>query len=281
MRKRIDALEKNDSFGESMAPRRDIELELETVGIEIEEGDIQSIGPYLTYRGEHLAIVYILNSWSPSSDLQNNDPTKKTPRFHVTWCETLEKMKKKKKFNRYVLSRFKSNLFRVEAFERDPDVVRIRGERHMLEDIRLFPCQNCLDAMQYRGFRLDQPKPQRLQQVDDFAVSQFLEENDGILTVMKHLPTTLAEDARGGGYTEDFPEVSRKLREQEGWTCSECNIDMQDKKQGLHVHHINGVKSDNRKSNLKVLCALCHQKYHKNMHINSDIERYILLHRPK
>ena len=280
MRKRIDALEKNDSFGESMAPRRDIELELETVGIEIEEGDIQSIGPYLTYRGEHLAIVYILNSWSPSSDLQNNDPTKKTPRFHITWCEKLDDMKQIGQFDRYVLSRSRSNLFRVEAFERDPDVVRKLGERHMLDNIRLFPCRYCLNAMRYRGFSSRQREHQKLKQVKDFAISQFLEENDGILTVMKHLPTTLAENARGGGYTKDFPEKSRKLREQAGWTCSECKIDMRGMKRGLHVHHINGVKSDDSISNLKVLCALCHQKYHKNMPINPDIERYIQLHRP-
>lgn len=282
LRMRIDAPEKSLSFDEVIAPLSDIERRLKTEGIQVEREDIQSVGPYLTYRGEHLAILYILNSNSPSYDLENNDPGKSTPKFHLTWCRTLEQMTQRGRFARYVLSRTESNLFRVEAKERDPDEIKRLGEHHMLDGIRLFPCQNCLNDLEYKGFEMQSPKAGRIEQVNDFVIKTFLQENDGNLTVMKHLPKTLAQNAKGGGYTQDFPEISRRLREEHNWTCTECGINMTDKKEGLHTHHINGVKHDNRHSNLRVLCALCHRnvdEHHKTMHIKKDIERYIQTHR--
>jgi len=282
LRRRINAPERSLSFDEAIAPLSDIEIRLQTEGVVVERSDIQSVGPYLTYRGEHLAILYILNSNSSGSDLENNDPGKSTPRFHLTWCRTLEQMTQRKRFDRYVLSRSESNLFRVEALERDPEAVKQLGERRILDGIRLFPCQNCLGELGYKGFDFKQPKPFRLDQVNEFLIKVFLEENDGNLTVMKHLPKTLAHNAKGGGYTQDFPEVSRRIREEHDWTCTECGINMREKKAGLHAHHINGVKHDNRAANLKVLCALCHREvdqHHKTMHVKKDIERYINAHR--
>ena len=99
---------------------------------------------------------------------------------------------------------------------------------------------------------------------------------------MKHLPSTMASTAKGGGY-KGFAEISRRLREQHSWTCTSCGIDMNEKKAGLHVHHLNGQKHDNRPANLKVLCALCHRdvdQFHKAMPIDIDIIRYIETHRP-
>jgi len=269
LRERVGGTEKSLSIGESIAPFIPIEVELKTTGVGVTLEDIQRVGPYITYRGEHLAILYILNSNASSSDLESNDPAKRTPRFHLTWCEALEGMMQKERFDRYVLSRSESNLFRVESEQGD-----------MLEDIRLFPCQYCLVNLQYRGFRYKQPYLHKEDQVRGFNVKTFLEENDGNLPVMKHLPKTLAESATAGDYTKDFPEISRRLREYHNWTCEECGIDMTGKKEGLHTHHVNGVKSDNSRRNLRVLCALCHRnvdQYHKHMRIKPDILRYIQL----
>jgi hypothetical protein len=282
LRRRLGAPEKTLSFDEAIAPLSDIEIRLKTDGILVYRGDIQPVGPYLTYRGEHLAILYILNSTSSAFDLENNDPGKSTPKFHLTWCRTLEQMTQRGKFAKYVLSRTESNLFKVEAYERDHNEKKRLGERHMLEGIRLFPCQNCLNDLGYKGFELKTPKPTRIEQVKDFDIKTFLQENDGNLTVMKHLPKTLAQNAKAGGYTQDFPEISRRLRKESNWTCTECGINMTDKKEGLHTHHLNGVKHDNRDSNLKVLCALCHKgvdEHHRTMHVKKDIERYIQTHR--
>ena len=84
-------------------------------------------------------------------------------------------------------------------------------------------------------------------------------------------------------YTADFPEISRKLREENNWKCSCHGVDMYNmKKKGLHVHHINRVKYDNRPQNLKVLCALCHKgvdKVHSRMYVAQDVREFICCNR--
>ena len=43
--------------------------------------------------------------------------------------------------------------------------------------------------------------------------------------------------------------------------CAACGImDWQDKPLSLHLHHINGVKNDNRLDNLQMLCPNCHSQ---------------------
>ena len=284
LRARLGVEEGNNDFTKALDPLEQITIDLATAGIEVELSDIEEVGGLLTYRGDVLAILYIYASNSTEESLLTNSAaTSGTPKFHISWCKTMDTMTKNKRFDRYVLSRRPSEHFTIEALERDPDNIRLKGERHVVDDVRLYPCKNCMDFLSYRGYDKKWKSNDKNQLVEDFRVQTFLDENDGNLTVMKHLPKADAANAPSGAYTSDFSEISRKVREAANWKCSECSIEMKHCKSGLHVHHINGVKSDNSLSNLKVLCALCHRdvdQFHKTMHVSQKVQEYIELNRP-
>ena len=283
LRIRIKAPKFDGRIDQPLSEFQIIERELRTKGKKVNPEDIQRVGPYLAYKDNnqelHLAILYIQNYNTTREALENNKPTsgRETPKFHLTWCKAIEGVYNKRRFEKYVLSQSESNMFDVEVRDsRNEDFV----------NARLYPCQFCLGQLKYRGFDYDSLKynPKlRYKIVEEFNVKDFLAENYGTLVTWKHLPKSHANIQRRGQYTKTFPELSRSLREAVGWVCSTCRVNMNNMKEGLHTHHINGVKSDNSSRNLQVLCALCHKnvdEYHSHMTVRPEIEHYIREHRP-
>lgn len=64
------------------------------------------------------------------------------------------------------------------------------------------------------------------------------------------------------GYSSSWPEISKRYREKKNYTCEKCHVYLRSNPSLCHVHHINGVKSDNNENNLQALCADCHRKEH-------------------
>lgn len=286
LRERIGVSEGKIEYQVSMDPRSEIKFKLEGDGIEVSRDEIIKVGPFLTYKGDVLAILYIYDSYYGYEDLVSEEVTKKAPKFHFTWCDTLERMESKGRFSRYILSRRKNNRFKVQAKEREPAYIRKYGQIHEMEDVTLYACKNCMDQLSYKGYSAKSWRTdEKNKAVSEFSIEQFIDENEGILESMRFYKAHYTDNnVPRMDYTDDFPEISRRLREACGWACSTCNVNMSGKKEGLHVHHRNGVKSDNSPQNLVVLCALCHKnvdEFHKGMHVSKSVESYVMRNRPK
>ncbi|MEI6747187.1 MAG: HNH endonuclease, partial [Methylococcaceae bacterium] len=78
------------------------------------------------------------------------------------------------------------------------------------------------------------------------------------------------------GYTENWDLISRQRKEQYGYVCQQCGIDLSNHKNLMQTHHANGVKSDNSSGNLKVLCIECHRDQPSHGHMKSSASREIL-----
>ena len=238
-------------------------IELEGDGIEVSANEIERIegyagnSPYLSYEG-NLVILYISDTQKPKDYLSSNelirDGKDKQPKFHFSECFTLTNMLAEGRYDRYVYSRKESGLFKVQARERD-------GKQHQLDDIKLYVCRNCLRKTNYHQYR-EAPKEQRTKIVREFNIGEFLEEIEGAYAPITRLPRYAENTAPINDYTKDWGEISIRTREKAGWRCSVCEVDMHQKKSGLHVHHKNRHKHDNSRGNLQVLCCLCHKKEH-------------------
>ena len=64
-----------------------------------------------------------------------------------------------------------------------------------------------------------------------------------------------------GEYPDDWPEIARKVKDEEGWICERCKTPHDpDPRTGntLTVHHLDADKSNCARWNLAALCQRCH-----------------------
>ena len=285
LRKRIGGKDTSDKYGVELDPIDAIKIRLEEEGIPVERPEEidTEFGPFLTYKGDALAILYIFDSNSSYDDLISESLDKRAPKFHFSWCSTLEEMEKRGRFARYILSRRKVNKFAVQAKEIEPSQIHIHGENHVMEDVSLYACKNCLNETKYKGYHKGRSKDEKNKRVEEFNIQDFLDEHEGTFNTWKFYRTQHTDkNVPLNVYTSSFPEISRFLRESSSWKCSRCSVSMINKKEGLHVHHRNGVKNDDKLNNLQVLCALCHKNIdssHKRMYVSPIIEKFIIKNR--
>ena len=56
-------------------------------------------------------------------------------------------------------------------------------------------------------------------------------------------------------YIPTSPEIKERIKKRDNRRCVLCGF-----RRPLEVHHINGIKRDNKKKNLVTLCRTCHLK---------------------
>jgi hypothetical protein len=231
------------------------ELELEKLtspnGLDI-SGDEYTILPdgTLAYKNSRV-ILYI-------RDVTVYGNQEIQPRFHLANCATLQQMRERKRFDRYVASANTNGRFKLNLI----DAGKVRTD-----DYDLFVCQNCLNLLNFDGFVMKWSQTKRSDFVKFFKIDRFFEKYPRSLHSQS--PRYNSDNAPLDAYTEDFDEISKKIRNDIGWRCQKCGINLskpRDRK-WLHVHHINGRKSDNSKDNLEAICIGCHAEQPNHTHL--------------
>lgn len=217
-------------------------------GIVVKLSDIKSKGGLLSYD-DHQVVVFI-----PDHSYKGVPAVEKNPaqgnKYHFAECTTLDSMRTSGKFEH----KYRANHNPDGHFEIFDD------QDNKAKNVALMPCQNCLKHINYQGFA-DAQSTEKYRILNQFSIIDLLSTYS---TLFKNMPSIRPKAA---GYTSDWKQISLALRQKKKFTCECCGVNLNDKHQLLHTHHINGDKQNNYEYNLKALCIDCHRKEHLHDHM--------------
>lgn len=274
LRQRMNAPSSNwELKSKRLSPRELVLADLET-GIEIQLDELEtSTGGLLSYKGEQV-LLYIRDTGS-SKWILENEP-EKSRKFHIAECSTLDVMRQKGRFERYVVISGNDGVFPVDWKDLDT------GERGETE-AALKVCKNCLKALDWLGYEHSEHREnsERGTIMTKREIFQSFDISDFFLsysTFFHQKPSRKASEAELNEYVPNWSKISTRRRRQAKWRCEACKVDLNHAPWALHCHHRNGVVTDNSTANIEVLCALCHaaQPYHGHMKVNAKTKATIL-----
>ena len=214
----------------------------------IQSGDLRELFDEesgLLVRNGVPVFVYIRDHLVGAFPLHDPEGLKK---IHFTPCRTLKDMERRGKYGRYQLTNRDDNKYTIET--------QGRKER----DVRLYPCQNCLDKLRYKGFSYNGMSLLKRQ----IIVRRF-DAKESIGYVGEHFRAFTAgqrRDFEPAGYPRNWPKISGYYRKRKGFICEDedCGVNLARYPHLTDCHHENGIKSDCRDENLCCLCKECHKK---------------------
>lgn len=150
-----------------------------------------------------------------------------TPKFHIRKCDTI--------------TSFGDDAF--SASNTKEAIIRNRnnrvGEREY--SLSLSICANCVKGVTGRQAR-----------TTEAFYEELLNRNNNEQIAAQPIRVDL------DGYPLDWPKISKGYRKAKKYICEKCKIGLSLDRSSLHVHHIDGVKTNCKQRNLECLCPLCH-----------------------
>lgn len=151
-------------------------------------------------------------------------------------------------------------------------LVDIRGVSGRTEEVqvRLYPCQNCLKKVNYRGFRSATKPGEKGKIVREFDAKEAFSLLWKIFDHFRRRTEALLPEYPRGGYTRDFSKISRAFRKSKGFICEQCGVNLKSHPQCTDTHHKRRDKRDNNPGYLECLCKLCHAKQEYHAHYKAS-----------
>lgn len=215
-----------------------IQLENEGIDVSVKDVQIQLDGTF-EYKGQKV-VVYIRDQHV--FHLNRGSGYK----FHLAQCSTLTQMQREGRYGRYVVTNRKDGKFIVNLIRKDSHEPPERIER------ALSVCKNCLSMLDLHV------RP------EEFSLKKFFQTKTSRITA---LPRHNEVSAPINTYRDNWRAVAREVKEHAHWQCEECRTSFAEYRELLHVHHVDGDKTNNRYENLRPLCTACHadQPGHEHM----------------
>lgn len=254
-------------FGGPSEIPRELKARLEGQGDDFKNLDeIQVKGGVLTYAGQQI-VVYIRTAHQSEYTLRT-EPLE-GPKYHITWCRTLQHMKESARYYRYVRASKTDGTFTVQY--RNPT------GKGGLVDAELAACMNCLHETNWKGFAsihgwLKRGWQERQAARLEFNLKEFFESS---ASMIREIPMYSDTSMPLDDYPPNWAEISRNFRASKNWICERCEVNLTSFKAGLHTHHT-GHKFDRDPTKLEALCALCHKLKHPRMYVAKDVADLII-----
>jgi len=167
---------------------------------------------------------YLMFAYLRRTNIEKYGP----PKYHTSVCET------RREYSGFVFS------------NRMPVSVYCTSSHQSHSGLHLVQCRNCIKEATIKYFKYFTYKREWYDYILDLAQDRQYNNQD----ILKD------------GYTVDWKQISWAVREKDKYTCQSCgrNLANHEYQFFLEVHHIDGDKKNNSRSNLKSLCVLCHSQ---------------------